>query len=246
MADAARTHNPPALDIATVSHLGHARERNQDYFFNQPEYGLTVVADGVGGQGDGAWASRTAIRLLADRLDRRAGGDMTREAMLLTTLQAAHTAMRGENASREGKPSGTTIAGLWAPRGADGPVTAFNVGDSPVLHFSDGVLTKVSRDHSLYQMWLDGGQIGREPAKRTITQAIGISDVLSPHLHSFTVKWGDIVLICTDGLSGNLSIEVITRVLQCTKSSHIICESLLSEALRGPAPDNITVSVCCF
>ena len=246
MADAVRTQNPPLLDIATVSHLGHARERNQDYFFNQPEYGLTVVADGVGGQGDGAWASRTAIRLVADRLDRHAGGDMTREAVLLTTLQAAHTAMRAENPGRAGKPSGTTIAGLWAPRGTEGAVTAFNVGDSPVLHFSDGVLTKVSRDHSLYQMWLDGGRIGREPAKRTIMQAIGISDVLSPHLHSFRVKRGDIVLICTDGLSGNLSMTRIAEILQDLKGSHIICESLLSEVLQGPAPDNITISVCCF
>ena len=246
MADAARTQNPVLLDIATVSHLGHARERNQDYFFNQPEYGLTVVADGVGGQGDGAWASREVIRLVADRLDRRAGGDMTREAALLTTLQAAHTAMRAENSRHSTKPSGTTIAGLWAPRGAEGMVTAFNVGDSPVLHFSDGVLTKVSRDHSLYQMWLDGGRVGREPARRTIMQAVGISDVLSPHLQSFAVKRGDSVLICTDGLSGNLSLQRMTEVLQCIKGSHAICESLLSEVLQGPARDNVTVSVCCF
>jgi protein phosphatase len=244
MAELAQTSR--LLDMATLSHVGHVRQRNQDFFFTQPDCGLAVVADGVGGQGDGGWASREAIRLFADNIDCRADGGPAREASLLAALQAAHQAMRAQNRRQsDAAPSGTTIAGLWAPHGA-GEVTAFNVGDSPVLHYSRGAITQVSRDHSLHQMWLDGGRVGREPSRRTIMQAVGVSDVLSPHFHAFAARPGDIVLICTDGLSGNLPLARIAEIMGGMKTAQAICESLVSEVLLGPAPDNVTASVCCF
>jgi len=233
------------LDMATVSHIGHARQRNQDFFCTRPDQGLAVVADGVGGQGDGYWASREAIRLFAGNIDCRADSAPAREAALLAALRTAHDAMHAHNQRQAGAPSGTTIAGLWAPHGA-GDVTAFNVGDSPVLHFRQGAITQVSRDHSLHQMWLDGGRVGREPGRRTIMQAIGVSSVLSPYFRNFEARPGDIVLICTDGLSGNLPLARMTEILRGVKGSQAICESLLSDVLQGPAPDNVTVSVCCF
>ncbi len=244
MADLARVQQSLMPDIATLSHVGHARQHNQDYFFNQPEHGLSVVADGVGGQGDGAWASRLAVRQIADGLDRHGGGNGTREAVLLTTLQTVHAAMRVQNEGRAGKPSGTTIAGLWAPPGMGGAVTAFNVGDSPVLHFSDGNLKKVSRDHSLYQLWLDGGQVGKEPGKRMIVQAVGISERLSPHIVSFSILPGDAVLICTDGMS--IDPARMSEFLVRARNAQNACDMLLEDALAGAARDNVTVSVCFF
>ena len=197
-------NKPAMLDIAAASHLGHSRRRNEDCCFNAPAHGLSVVADGVGGQGDGAWASQRAVELFCGRmvgLDLAHAEREVREAAISHALQFTHRQMLAENQTSSDKPSGTTIAGIWAPEGAAGFVTAFNVGDSPVFHFSNGRIAKVSRDHSVHQLWLDGGQVGKEPGKRMIVQAVGISERLSPHIVSFSVLPGDAVLICTDGLS---------------------------------------------
>jgi serine/threonine protein phosphatase PrpC len=237
------------LDIAAASHLGHARRRNEDCCFSAPTQGLSVVADGVGGQGDGAWASQRAVDLFCGRiigLDGAHAGREVREAAILDGLQFTHGEMRTENHTGADKPSGTTIAGIWAPQGAAGFVTAFNVGDSPVFHFTRGRMAKVSRDHSVHQLWLDGGRVGKEPGKRMIVQAVGISEQLSPHIVSFSVLPGDAVLICTDGLSGAMEAARMAEFLAEAKSSQNACDLLLDEALAGAARDNVTVSVCYF
>ncbi|MBA2588142.1 MAG: serine/threonine-protein phosphatase [Alphaproteobacteria bacterium] len=236
------------MDIAAASHLGHARRRNEDCCFHAPAHGLSVVADGVGGQGDGAWASQRVVDLFCDRiisLNGSASQDV-REVAILDGLQFAHGQMRTENNAGGDKPSGTTIAGIWAPDGAAGLVTAFNVGDSPVFHFTKGSMVKVSRDHSVYQLWLDGGRVGKEPGKRMIVQAVGISEQLSPHIVSFPVRCGDAVLICTDGLSGTMEAAQMAKLLAQAKNAQNACDLLLAEALAGAARDNVTVSVCYF
>jgi serine/threonine protein phosphatase PrpC len=229
------------LDLAATSHQGHARQQNEDFCFIAPEQGLAIVADGVGGQGDGAWASHRAVELFIHRMQscRLDAG----ETAILDILQSVHREMFIETRARGGKPSGTTIAGLWAPQGSPGPVTIFNVGDSPVFHLSGEKMIKVSKDHSLYQLWVDGGSRGREPAKRTIVQALGISEQLTPHLASFRVVPGDAVLICTDGLSGGMTIERMADLLASAKGSQAACDALLHDVLAGPAKDNVTVSV---
>jgi PPM family protein phosphatase len=234
------------LDITTLSHVGHVRQRNEDHFFSSPAHGLSVVADGVGGQGDGAWASREAIRLFIGALaPQRWPLLRDAKAAIDDALNAAHTTMCAANRSL-GAASGTTIAGVWAPLGADGDAIAFNIGDSCVFHFSGGALTKVSHDHSLYQLWVDGGCTGREPGRRSIVQAMGISETLAPYVETFRVRRGESVLLCTDGLSGALSHQQITARLEQAGSSRTACEKLLADVLAGPAADNVTVSVCSF
>ncbi|HZQ39654.1 MAG TPA: SpoIIE family protein phosphatase, partial [Rhizomicrobium sp.] len=161
-------------------------------------------------------------------------------------IAAVHARMSTETRADNKRPSGTTIAGIWAPDGAKGPATVFNVGDSPVFHFSKGRIAKVSRDHSLYQLWLDGGRVGREPAKRMIVQALGISDPLSPFIAPLSLSPGDTILICTDGLTGVMSPSRMAQVLAEATNSRGACEALLEEVLAGPATDNVTVSVCNF
>lgn len=234
-----------AMDFAAVSHLGHARVRNEDCCYVAADKGLAIVADGVGGQGDGAWASRRAVELISQSLE-GVGATHDAGAAVLDVLQRVHAQMFQETRTGSGKPSGTTIAGIWAPEGSHGPLTIFNVGDSPVYLHSKGRLTKLSHDHSLYQLWLDGGRVGREPAKRMIMQALGISEQLAPHIAKVQVESGDSVLICTDGLSGAVPLERMTKVLAGKKSSQNACDILVCDALAGTASDNVTVSVCRF
>ncbi len=230
--------------FAAVTHQGHTRTRNEDSYFIAAANGLALVADGVGGQGDGAWASRRAMELFAPAL---AGLSVNEQAQAIgEVLATVHARMSTETRTDNKRPSGTTIAGIWAPNGTKGPATVFNVGDSPVFHFSKGRIAKVSRDHSLYQLWLDGGRVGREPAKRMIVQALGISDPLSPYIAPLALAPGDTILICTDGLSGALSPSRMAQLLAEATSSRGACEALLDEVLAGPATDNVTVSVCNF
>lgn len=245
--EAASMSRPAVLDAAAVSHPGHLRQRNEDCCFNAPAHGLSVVADGVGGQGNGAWASQRAVELFCGRivgLDMARAEREVREAAILHALQFTHRQMLAENQTSSDKPSGTTIAGIWAPEGAAGFVTIFNVGDSPVFRLSNGSITKVSRDHSVHQLWLDGGQVGKEPGKRMIVQAVGISERLSPHIVSFSILPGDAVLICTDGMS--MDPARMSEFLVRARNAQNACDMLLEEALAGAARDNVTVSVCFF
>src|SRR4051812_48063625 len=231
-------------NFAAVSHLGHVRRQNQDSYFIAASKGLALVADGVGGQGDGAWASKRAVELFAPALASVSAA--TLEAAIAEVLAAVHAQMFTETRAEGDRPSGTTIAGLWAPKGSKGPATVFNVGDSSVFHFSNGKIAKVSRDHSLYQLWLDGGRMGREPAKRMIVQALGISDRITPFITPITLLSGDAVLICTDGLSGAMPPSRMAQLLAEAQSSQSACQALLKETLAGLASDNITASVCYF
>ncbi len=230
--------------FAAVSHLGHTRLRNQDSYFIGASQGLALVADGVGGQGDGAWASKRAMELFAPALASMPAGNQ--QEAIGQVLAEIHAQMFAETRADNARPSGTTIAGIWAPQGSNGPATVFNVGDSPVFHFSGGRIAKISRDHSLYQLWLDGGRVGREPAKRMIVQALGISNQLTPFIAPLTLSPGDRVVICTDGLSGAIPPSRMAQLVDAAASSRQACEALLREALAGPAADNVTVSVCCF
>lgn len=230
--------------FAAVTHPGHTRPRNEDSYFIAARDGLALVADGVGGQGDGAWASKRATELFAPAL---AGRSADKQAEAIgEVIAAVHARMSTETRAGNKRPSGTTIAGIWAPHGSKGPATVFNVGDSPVFHFSKGRIAKVSRDHSLYQLWLDGGRVGREPARRMIVQALGISDPLSPFIAPLSLSSGDAILICTDGLSGAMSPSRMAQVLAEATSPRGACETLLEDVLAGPAMDNVTVSVCSF
>jgi protein phosphatase len=230
--------------FAAVTHQGHTRARNEDSYFIAAGNGLALVADGVGGQGDGAWASKRAMELFPPAL---AGRSATSQAEAIgAVLASVHASLSAEMRADNKRPSGTTIAGIWAPDGSEGPATVFNVGDSPVFHFSKGRITKVSRDHSLYQLWLDGGRVGREPAKRMIVQALGISDPLSPYIAPLVLSPGDTILICSDGLSGAMAPSRMAQHLEDATSSRSACEALLEEVLAGPATDNVTVSVCTF
>ena len=130
--------------FAAVTHQGHTRVRNEDSYFIAAANGLALVADGVGGQGDGAWASKRAVELFAPAL---AGRSVHQQAQAIgEVLASVHARMSTETRADDKRPSGTTIAGIWAPNGAKGPATVFNVGDSPVFHFSKGRIAKVSSE----------------------------------------------------------------------------------------------------
>jgi protein phosphatase len=237
-----------ALDISALTHSGTVRNRNQDAWAVDKCIGLLLVADGVGGQGDGSWASQRAVQLVGSYLRRatryvRPRTGESRERLVRSAVEFCSRQMRRQAVPVGGKPSGTTLVGFWAPAGADG-ATVFNVGDSSLFRVTVGGITKISHDHSLHQIWMDGGRVGTEPSKRVITQALGISAEIHPHVASLVVARGDSFVACTDGLTGALSRPEIGAIVLANGSAAEGTRALLADALQHKARDNVTAAVC--
>ena len=240
---------PLVLDICAVSHTGTTRARNQDAWCVDPDMGLMLVADGVGGQGDGSWASRRAVTLMRRFLGHAAAmlkpaGARDREKVVRRSLVFINRAMQRAPLAAGQKRSGTTLVGLWVPPCGDGQATAFNVGDSSLFRIAATGAVKVSRDHSLHQLWVDGGKVGTEPSKRVIVQALGISPEISPHQASFALKTGETYLACTDGLTGSVPLNEIMAIAGAANPAESVTQNLILGALKGQARDNVTAAVC--
>lgn len=243
--------DPPAalvLDFSGISHCGTVRERNQDACVVDQAAGLLLVADGVGGQGDGSWASLRAVTLMRRYLQLairyvRPRSNESRERVVRAGLEFCSLQMRRKSVLVGGKSSGTTLVGLWAPPGAPA-ATAFNIGDSSLFKVTSAVIIKISHDHSLHQLWVDGGNVGTEPSKRVITQAIGISPDIHAHVTSFSIAPGDAFVACTDGLTAALSRPEIGKIVRSNATATEGTRILLDNALLQAAQDNVTAAVC--
>src|SRR5690606_12541495 len=208
-----------------LSHPGFVQAENQDSWLTDPAIGLALAADGVGGHRDGAAASQSAVAAIAAHLRAvvacglAAGSDaaarLVRENHVRRGIAVAHERLVESNAvaGGGGRPSGTTVAGLWAPFGAASFVTVFHVGDSRVYRLRDGRLSQLTRDHSAIEDWRRKGSVGTPPPQKYILQALGVSQRVKPDIHSFSPRPGDRFLICTDGVYGLMENAEIGPIL---------------------------------
>ena len=121
-----------------------------------------------------------------------------------------------------------------------------NVGDSRLYHFDGATLEQVTTDHSLVEMLVQSGNITREaarthPRRNIITRAIGIGLRVDVDVFDRAWKAGDILLLCSDGLSGSLEDADMLRMLQQGGSLSDMADRLVAAALENGASDNITV-----
>ncbi len=240
-----------------VTHAGRVQKENQDSWLVHGEIGLAVVADGVGGHLGGGQASREAVACLAECLNDAmthglqdgidAAARLARENHVRRAIAAAHDRIRAHNVGRVERRlrSGATIAGVWAPLGADSFATVFHVGDSRVYRVRGYRLLQMTRDHSAYEEWRRGGEIGEAPSQKYILQALGVSERVKPDLHSFFPDTGDRLLICTDGVCGEMDNEEIETVLADHRASmEAAGDALISLGLERGGRDNLTAVLC--
>lgn len=227
---------------ASRSHPGRVREVNEDACLDQPEQGLWAVADGMGGHTLGDFASGLAVQGLTDL---PAMADLEqRISAAIKRLQEVNHRLRGEALRREVPLIGTTIAVLLA---AGSLCSCLWAGDSRIYLYRAGRLRQLTRDHN----HLEAARSRRIsslddtlelPRANFITRALGAEDTL--HIDRVTVELldGDIFLLCTDGLSNEvteLSIEQALTPGICT----LACDALIDMALDRDARDNITALV---
>jgi serine/threonine protein phosphatase PrpC len=237
---------------------GRVRELNEDSLLAEPP--LFAVADGVGGHAAGEVASGLAVA----GLGRFVGSPAVEAASVLAAVHEAnaeiraHAADQPSTASESQRGMGSTVVGLalsWVDgagaAGAGGgtdSVLVFNVGDSRAYRRSGGQLTQVSRDHSLVDELLRAGHITPEeaavhPHRSVITRALGAAeevDVDSWHLDALV---GDRYLLCSDGLTNEVAVDALARVLASVSDPQEAAQQLVALALEHGGRDNVTAVV---
>jgi protein phosphatase len=224
------------------SDAGRVREINEDACLDQPAPGRWAVADGMGGHAVGDLASRLVI----DALSRLASpvSMKTLIADARARLQTANRQLRDEAARRQVQRIGSTVVVLLACDRFCGYLWA---GDSRIYLYREGQLRQLTRDHSQVEQLKSLGVLTDEearhhPAQHMITRAVGATDKLELDDDAIEVADGDVFLLCSDGLSNELSDDEIVSVLTSTERANA-CEELVELALARGGRDNITAVV---
>ena len=244
--------NDLALRFALKSHPGKIRPLNEDALGADPNIGLFVLADGLGGYNAGEVASTMAVSSLlaglgAELQKAHESDDSNfdpagalRRALVSMNEQIFRAAL--QSTVYEGMATTAVIAWFLGGR-----LWVAHAGDSRLYRFRCGALQQVTRDHSFSQELLDAGMINEQearvlPAKNLVTRAVGASPTLEPEVHDYDVEAGDIILMCSDGLTEMVSDAAIGAVVGA--DVHDIAQAarrLVDDANQAGGRDNCSV-----
>ncbi|WP_310599686.1 protein phosphatase 2C domain-containing protein [Desulfobulbus sp.] len=230
---------------AGLTDPGRVRANNEDGLLLLPEAGLFAVADGLGGLGAGDVASRTVLSYLHRQLSALPFPADGREPSLsrLEALVAAANRHTYEYRLDLGNTMATTLALVWA--GARS-VLAAHVGDSRIYRWHRGCLIRITSDHSLVHALCEQGaltevQARQSPQRHVITRAIGAEAEVRPSIRAVEVDPGDVLLLCTDGLTAMVPDEAIAALLGSNPSDPgTLVNGLVRLANEAGGHDNIT------
>lgn len=223
---------------------------NQDYVFTcdipvGPLPNLYIVADGMGGHNAGDYASRYTVDTVSSAIAGAGESSADPARLIERALQTANTGLRriaSETPAYFGM--GTTFV---AASVKDGRLLAANVGDSRLYVLrAPGRIRQVTVDHSLVEEMIQAGRIDREtartlPDKNIITRAVGAEDDLSVDFFRETIMEGDILLLCSDGLTNMVTDQEIARIVFSIRSLEEAADRLVYEANMAGGKDNISV-----
>ncbi|MDQ2622575.1 MAG: Stp1/IreP family PP2C-type Ser/Thr phosphatase [Actinomycetota bacterium] len=222
-----------------MTDTGRQRQANEDSFLVKEP--LFVVADGMGGAQAGEVASMTAVQTFENGL---ASGD-PEEALRVSIAQANSSIHEQAHSDSSLAGMGTTITAA-ALDGENESVVIGHVGDSRAYRLRDGILQRLTRDHSLVEEMRRRGQITEaqaedHPQRSIITRALGPEPEVLADIQSVPSAPGDIFLLCSDGLTTMLGDERIRELLLDATSLEAATRALIDEANRAGGRDNITV-----
>lgn len=227
---------------------GQLRGSNEDSVFVMPEQNLYIVADGVGGHNAGELASRMAVGYMAQYVALHPLSEIKTKRELKryfkTCFEGANELVYASAAERSENTGMATTSVLCYIRG--GWAYIVNVGDSRAYLVRDGVIRQATEDHSYVNEMVRSGAITAEEAKQRsdsnmITRAIGGEKSIKPDFFQFEVCTGDVIILCTDGLYGELSEAAMHDIVAGTRSMHRLAKNLVDEANRQGGRDNISV-----
>ena len=233
--------------------VGRKRSQNQDSVKSAPELGLFIVADGMGGHRGGETASAMVVETVPEvvrKAQQAQGGHWNAKTVISQAIGAASLAIHQratENPALQGMGT-TTVAMLFK----DNVVTIGHVGDSRCYFLRPGGIWQTTRDHSLVQEKLRAGLITRaelktDRMKNVITRSVGFEADVNVETYEMAVQPGDLLLICSDGLSGMVEddqiLEIIDKGRQENQELQTTVEKLIDAANRNGGDDNVSTIV---
>ncbi len=229
---------------AAVTDRGRKRPSNEDAFGFSVEDGVFVVCDGMGGAAAGEIASSLAVdemlRLLSGRgQDTRAPLPEAAEQAILAANEVIFSrAQRNHRLSG----MGTTLVALAVE---ERRVWVLNIGDSRCYQLRAGRLEQLTLDHSLVEEQVRMGRMTRSEAQRSplrnvITRALGTQGGVTPDIFELEAHPGDLFLLCSDGLTRELSDAEIESLLSDGSPLDELCARLVNAAKKAGGHDNIT------
>ncbi len=238
------------FEFFSATDTGRARNNNEDSVAVDPASALVVLADGMGGYNAGEVASQMATSFITTELGRwltEAASNATdadvRRAMDICVDNANRAIFNAASTNPQYAGMGTTlVVGVFR----EGRLLLGHVGDSRGYRLRAGKFMRITHDHSLLQEQIDAGLITEEQAafssnKNLVTRAVGVEDsvMLESHLHELLP--GDLVLLCSDGLSDMLDDEHIGQVVQSSQDIEALAHALIAAANEAGGKDNIAV-----
>jgi protein phosphatase len=237
----------PRMELAGATHIGKIRRNNEDAFALRPELNLAVVADGMGGAACGEIASAMTVEEVVRYLENPPpvpAADRVQEAIRAANDRVWQAARARAGCSGMGS---TVVLAYWQ----DHHLWVANVGDSRAYRYRHNQLTQLSFDQNVanelrVSLGLTEAQIGQYPYRNALTMAIGAAEKVVARLAEDTLQHGDIILLCSDGLSGPLTDAHLAQVLGSPASLNDMVKRLIDDANSAGGPDNITAVLLRF
>src|SRR5947209_5923498 len=227
-----------AADITCKTDTGRQRRDNEDSAFARAP--LFVVADGMGGEQAGEVASQIAIEAFEEALPDAPGPE---ERLAERVREANRRIYEVSRAERERAGMGTTLTAAYLE---DASLAIAHVGDSRAYLFRERRLKRLTRDHSLVDELVRRGKLTEEqaaehPQRSIITRALGPEPDVEVDTWTYPVRSGDVLLLCSDGLTSMVSEERMEEILASSDSLNAAAQALIDEANAAGGRDNITV-----
>ncbi|MGV6817166.1 MAG: Stp1/IreP family PP2C-type Ser/Thr phosphatase [Thiotrichales bacterium] len=245
-----------SLEIAGRTDTGRVREQNEDSIGEEVELGIVVLADGMGGYHGGEVASAIAVNTILNHLHEelpkirpgqidKATGYCQESLIVQAAIKDANaTIVKAAQSQPQYRGMGTTVVlGLFF----DNKLTVAHVGDSRMYRYRDGILERLTTDHTLLQELVDKGFYTAEEAseslnKNLVTRALGIEADVVIDIHETGAKTGDVYLLCSDGLTDMLSDDDIALTIKTYQSDlQELANSLVNLANVKGGRDNVSV-----
>jgi len=253
-----RSHEELSMKLryAGTTHVGMKRKHNEDNLVMVPERRLYVVADGMGGHACGEVASKISVETMVDFFNGSAEDDdltwpckISGELSHLANMMNASVKLANmkifEKAESDVKfkGMGTTIVAIAF---REGEISMAHVGHSRIYRLRDETLTQMTEDHSLLNDYkkmanLTEEEIENFPHKNIIVRALGMKDSVEVDVQSAQTKPGDVYLLCSDGLSGEITDDDMAAILLAHRDNmETACTRLIEDACANGGKDNVT------
>ena len=234
------------MKVFSITDVGRIRQMNQDYVFAPDEPlgslpNLLVVADGMVGHKAGDFASKFTVETLKEEL-KLSLGDGPKEVLMDAVQVVNHKLIQTAETDIKLDGMGTTLVAATV---IDHTLYFINVGDSR-LYLINKEIKQLSRDHSLVEEMLRLGGISEEeakhhPDKNIITRAIGVKENVEADFYEYALTKGDIILMCTDGLSNMVSEDEIFEIIKGARDIVEAGQLLINRANENGGKDNIGI-----